>query len=472
MRPERPEPWTDVLDCTKVRDIAPQAMGKLIPLDDGLAAGEDCLWLNVWTPEPDDRKRPVMVWVHGGAYCLGSAAQTVYDGEHLAKSGDVVVVVLNFRVGALGFIDLSGFSSEDYEFVPNLGLHDILAGLRWVQENVERFGGDPDNVTVFGESAGGACITTLMVSPQAEGLFHRAIVQSSPASAVFGRERAQTVAARFLEMLDVAPENAPELLELPFDTLAAAADTLAEEFPAANPGVLALSPVVDGDIVPRYPIAAYQKGLSHRIPLIIGTNKDEASLFKFIKSQIMPVTPEAVNTMLAGMAAEHPELSAERVAEILAAYPDLDRPRGAMSMSRDAGFRMPTVWLAEAHSRHSPTWLYRFDYATPILRAAGLGATHATELPYVFGTFGHMKFDPTFWLGGRQVAGEIAGRIQRRWLAFAKHDVPAALDGSKHWPRYDEEKRLTLVIDAVDSVVSDPDADMRRTWGDQVLAFS
>lgn len=470
-RPVPPEPWTDVRDCTKFGDIAPQAMGKLIPIEGDLQPGEDCLWLNVWTPEPDGKKRPVMVWVHGGAYCLGTAAQGMYDGNHLAMTGDVVIVSLNFRVGALGFVDLSAFSTPDYEFVPNLGLHDILAGLRWVRDNVAAFGGDPDSVTIFGNSAGGGCITTLMVSPQAEGLFHRAIVQSSPASAVFGKERAELVARAFLEMLEIEPENVLELLEIPHEQLAAAADTLAEDFPAANPGVLAVSPVVDGDIVPKYPIAAYQKGLSHRIPLIIGTNADEASLFRFIKSQIMPVTPEAVNTMLEGIAKEHPTLSPERIAEILAAYPDVDRAKGALAISRDAGFRMPTLWLAEAHSRHSPTWLYRFDYATPILRAARLGATHATELPYVFGNFDTVKFDPTFWLGGRQVAGEIAGRIQRRWLAFARYGVPAALDASKHWAPYDEVKRLTLLLDAVDSLVSDPDEALRKTWGDQVLAF-
>ncbi|MCE5291073.1 MAG: carboxylesterase/lipase family protein [Nocardiaceae bacterium] len=472
LKPQPPEPWTAVKDCTKHRDIAPQMMGKLIPLDGELNPGPDCLWLNVWTPEIDDKRRPVMVWVHGGAYCLGTAAQGVYDGRHLAVTGDVVIVVLNFRIGALGFVDLSAFSTPDCEFVPNLGLHDILAGLRWVRDNIAAFGGDPDQVTIFGESAGGGCVTTLMVSPPAEGLFHRAIAQSSPASAVFGPERAELVARRFLAMLDVEPENARELCNLPLQTLAEAADTLAEEFPAANPGVLGVSPVVDGDIVPRYPIAAYQKGLSHRIPLIIGTNADEASLFKFIKSQIMPVTPEAVNTMLEGIAKEHPTFSPERIAEIVAAYPDMDRAKGAMAISRDAGFRMPTIWLAEAHSRHSPTFLYRFDYATPILKAARLGATHATELPYVFGNFGTVKFDPTFWLGGRQVADQIAGRIQRRWLAFARYGVPAALDASKHWAPYDERKRLTLLIDAVDTLVSDPDEELRKTWGDQVLAFS
>ncbi|MEU7768000.1 carboxylesterase/lipase family protein [Nocardia sp. NPDC049190] len=476
--PQPPSTWEGVRDCTSFGQIAPQTMGAMVPVDSDLTMGEDCLWLNVWSPRHDgardrasdpDEPRPVLVWLHGGAYCLGTAAQEIYDGRKLAATGDVVVVGVNYRLGALGFLDLSSLGDD---FVPNLGLRDQIAALEWVRDNIAAFGGDPGNVTLFGESSGAGCVTALLTSPRACGLFHQAIAQSPPATTVFGQERAATVARRFLELMDLPAARAKELLACPIDRIVAAAGVLLDEIPLKEPGRLAAAPVVDGELLPTYPIDRFQQGRSHRVPLIIGTNKDEASLFRLFRSPIMPVTPDAVNVMLRDVAAGHPEWSPERIAEITSAYPDLATTRGALAMSTDAAFRMPAHWVADAHAQHSPTWMYRFDYATPMLRAARVGAGHATELPYVFGNFGTLNHDPTFWLGGRKVAMEVSGRMIRRWVAFATHGVPAALDGSKHWPPYRLSARTTLVIDAVDRVVDDPDRDLHSAWGDQAVGFS
>lgn len=468
--PRAPERWEGIRDCVTFGQIAPQDMDNTVPMDRSLVMGEDCLWLNVWAPAATaDEPRPVMVWLHGGAYCLGSAAQAVYDGSHLAATGDVVVVTVNYRVGAFGFLDLSSLHDE---FAPNLGLLDQLAALEWVRDNIAGFGGDPGNVTLFGESSGAGCVTALLTAPRAAGLFQRAIAQSPPATTVYGRERAAGVADRFLELMELPRSRAAELLTCPVERIVRAAAVLIDEVPLQAPGTLAAAPVVDEDLLPGYPTDRFRDGRSHRVPLIIGTNKDEASLFRLFRSPIMPVTPEAVNAMLEQVQAGHPDLSAERIAEITRVYPDLAKPRGALAMSTDAAFRMPALWVADGHAQHSRTWMYRFDHATPMLRAARVGAGHATELPYIFGNFGTFDRDPTFWLGGRRQATEVSGRMMRRWLAFATHGVPAALDGSKHWPPYHPESRETLLIDAVDRVVPDPEGELLTAWGEQAVGFA
>ncbi|GAA4479592.1 carboxylesterase/lipase family protein [Rhodococcus olei] len=461
--------WDGVRDCRDFGPIAPQAKAMQVPMDPSMVQDEDCLSLNVWAPRPDGARRPVMVWIHGGAYCVGASSQTVYDGRHLAETGDLIVVTVNYRLGVFGFLDLSSFGDG---FESNIGLRDQITALAWVRDNIAAFGGDPGNVTVFGESSGAGSITTLMTSPRAEGLFHRAIAQSAPATSVYGAERAAAVAARFLELAGVGPRDAGRLRELPFEELTRVGDKLLDEVVTTVPGTLAMAPVVDRELVPRYPVAAFQKGYAHRIPLIIGTNRDEASIFRLTRSPIMPVTADTVNQMFTAIAADHADLPPERIAEIVSAYPDFAKSAGAMAVSRDAAFRMPCLWIADAHCRHSPTWVYRFDHATPMLKAARIGAGHATELPYVFGNFGTLNVDPTFWLGGRKTAVEVSGRVQRRWLAFARHGVPAALDASKHWARYTEETRSTLLIDKTDTLASDPDRDLRAAWGNEVMGFS
>ncbi|OZC51965.1 carboxylesterase [Rhodococcus sp. 06-621-2] len=472
-RSPRPvEPWTQPRDCRHFGSVAPQGLDNPVPIDPDIPMSEDCLSLNVWAPEPDGTTRPVMVWIHGGAYSLGSSSQAVYDGRRLSEVGDLVIVTINYRIGAFGFLDLSSFSTDDTVFESNLGLRDMIAALEWVRRSIDAFGGDPSNVTLFGESSGGASVTTLMTSPKAAGLFHRAIVQSAPATSVYGPDRAAQVAGRFLELVDVTPDRIHELKTIEFMRLVEAGDTLCYEIPTKVPGTLGLAPVVDGDIVPRYPVAAFQKGFAHRIPLIIGTNNDEASIFRLMKSPLMPVTSDTVSEMFRAIANDHAELPAFRVAEIMSAYPERSKTSGALAMSTDAGFKMPSLWIADAHSRHSPVWMYRFDHATPMLKAARIGAGHATELPYVFGNFGTLNRDPTFWLGGRKAATAVSARVMKRWTAFAHHGVPATLDGAKHWPLYTEPARATLVIDGQDNVVDDPDGETRVAWGDRVLGFS
>src|ERR1700739_3689903 len=351
--PQPPQRWTEVVDATCFGPACPQPTPPNVPLDLGAPQGEDCLSLNIWASSdtaPGDAK-PVMVWLHGGAYILGSSGQPLYDGRTLAGDGDVVVVTVNYRLGVLGFLDFSSFDTAGRRFDLNIGLHDVLAALRWVRDNIAAFGGDPERVTLFGESAGAGIVTTLLAVPAAEGLFAGAIAESSPATSVYDRARARRVAVSFLDRLASAPSDAGGLTDVPIAAILAASQEVFDEVPVRNPGTLAFVPIVDGDLLPDYPVRLAQEGRPHPVPLIIGTNKHEAALFRLMKSPLMPITPRALTSMFAQIAAEQPDLQLPTEEQIGSAYSRLRRKARSLSIATDAGFRMPSVWLAEGHSR-------------------------------------------------------------------------------------------------------------------------
>ena len=471
--PRPPEPWTDVADATRFGTACPQPTDPGVPLDLGAPEGEDCLTLNIWASsdtEPGEGK-PVMVWVHGGAYIFGSASQPLYDGGVLAAGGDVVVVSLNYRLGALGFLDLSSFNSTAQRFDSNIGLRDVLAGLRWVRRNIAAFGGDPNRVTLFGESAGGGIVTTLLTTPAAEGLFSAAIAQSSPATSVYDSTRARRVAEMILDKLNVEPSQIGRLRDVPAQAIVAASKDVFDEVPLRTPGTLAFAPIVDGDLVPDYPVKMAREGRSHPVPLIIGTNKEEAALFRWMKSPLMPITPTAIRAMFAEIAAEQPSLQLPTEAQIGSAYAGLRVKARGMGVARDVAFRMPSVWLAEGHSAVAEVYLYRFDWSTPMLKVLRIGATHATELPYVWGNLIAGPKDITFRLGGLKTGRAVSARMRARWLNFATQGKPIGLPGEPDWTPYRETGRACLLIDKRDAVVDDVDFDIRAAWGNEVLNF-
>ena len=469
--PVAPEPWTEPVNGTRYGPVAPQPANPVIDLGPDAVQDEDCLFLNVWSASsvrPGDGC-PVMVWVHGGAYLLGSGSQPLYDAADLVADGGLVVVTINYRIGALGFLDLTSVTPEADA---NLALRDVLLALQWVRDNIRAFGGDPDRVTVAGESAGGGLVTTLLTVPCAAGLFHRAIAQSSPATSVFDRHRARTVTEVFLRRarLDSAPRSLATLQALPIEQVLHASSGTYHEIPTATPGVLAFFPIVDGDLVPEHPLDAFQAGRQHPVPLLIGTNKDEASLFARMSAPIMPVAPDAIRGMFGRLGRGQPALALPAEDVVLSAYRHVRVKGRGLAVARDIGFRMPAVWLAQAHSAVAPTYLYRFDWATPMLRVLRIGATHATELPYLWGNLVSGPRDPMFKLGGLRTGRTLSARLQQRWRGFVAGAAPDA-PGAEPWLPYDTRGRSTLVIDRCDVVVGDLDAELRAAWGPAVLSF-
>lgn len=455
--PRPPTPWTEPAEATRYGKTCPQPPVPNFPMNLGAGPDEDCLTLNVWAPSgtaPGDGKA-VMVWVHGGAYVLGSGSQPYYDGRRLSHDGDVIVVTLNYRLGAFGFLDVPGFDS-------NVGLRDVLAALRWVRDNIAAFGGDPDRVTLFGESAGAGIVTSLLAVPAAEGLFSAAIAQSSPATSVYDRSRAQKVTDEVLSFLGVPPGEERRLIETPVSALIAATKKVFDEIPVRNPGTLAFVPIIDGDLLSDYPVRLAREGKTHPVPLIIGTNKHEANLFRLMRSPLMPITPRAITSMFNQIAGEQPDLQLPTQEQLGSAYGA--KKTSAVSIASDVGFRMPSVWFAEGHNSVAPVYLYRFDYASPLMKALLVGAAHATELPYVWGTLGAPQ-DMTLKLGGVKAARAVSKRIRTRWVNFAASAKPTGLPGEPDWTPYQETDRACLLIGAHDRVAQDVDAEIRNAWG-------
>jgi para-nitrobenzyl esterase len=313
-------------------------------------------------------------------------------------------------------------------------------------------------------------VTTLMASPPAAGLFSAAIAQSSPATSIYDRDRGQRTADMFLDALGLGRDDAQRLTGLSIEAVLAASKRVFDEVPVRTPGTLAFAPIIDGDIIPAHPVRLAREGRTHPVPLIIGTNKHEAALFRWMKSPLMPITPNALRTMFTEIAAEQPALQLPSEMQIRTAYRGRAKAIG-MGVARDIGFRMPSIWFAEGHRDVAPVYLYRFDFATPMLRLLRLGAAHATELPYVWGNLVAGPKDPTFKLGGLKAGKTVSARIRSRWLSFAVDGKPSAPVGDPQWRPYRKEDRATLVIDAQDRVIDDLDRDVRTAWGEEVLSF-
>lgn len=453
--PQKPKSWGD-----KVRSS--MTYGPVAPLLDPTTSvndepefvfdhswgfpNEDCLRINVWSPGINDgKKRPVMFWIHGGGFTAGSSQELPsYDGENLAKKGDVVVVSINHRLNVLGFLDLSAYG-EKYKNSANLSIIDIKAALEWVKENISNFGGDPNNVTVFGQSGGGAKVNTLMAMPSAKGLFHKAINQSgSFRAAMLEKNETQAIAAEVLKELKIEAQDIDKIQNVPFTELSVAGKkalkTIADKMKAEGKPVigfgLSWGPSRDGDVLPYQLFSNEAFELSKNVPLLVGTVKNE---FGTMFTGMGNATAEQVKDMIKKQQGDKADAY---IAAVKKAYPNDTKPTDLIDV--DTRFRPGAVLQANMKSAvagGAPVYMYLFDWQSPVMDGK-YKAMHCMELPFCFNNIDRCKN----MTGGTKEAHALADKMSQSWINFARLGDPNH-KGLPNWPKYNATNTATLHFD-------------------------
>jgi len=467
MPPAKPAAWSGIRSCMWYGPTCPQAPRAgwandenafLFQWDDG-QPGEDCLRLNIWTPGLNDRrKRPVMVWLHGGGFTAGSGQeQPAYHGESLSRRGDVVVVTLNHRLGVLGFLNLSEYGSK-YAASANAGMLDLVAALEWVRDNIAQFGGDPGNVTIFGQSGGGAKVSTLMAMPAAKGLFHKAVVQSGSGLRMVQPEDSARLAAAVLSELGLGKSQVDKLQELPVSQLIAAMVAAGKKIPAPPPpppGVIAprtgWGPTVDGRILPADPFDPTAPELSANVPMLIGTVLNESSP-SMSDPQAELLTEEEMLKQLTktfGSRAGHILEAARKV------YPNA-KPVELSALIERPRTNAIVQATRKIEQKAAPAYMYLFAWKTPVLDGRPR-AFHCSEIPFVF----YNTDRSAFATGGTDEARALAAKVSDAWINFARKGDPNH-PGLPAWPVFNLRQGPVMVFDNTCEVKSDPDRELRE----------
>ena len=453
--PHPTQRWEGICDFVEYGDSAPQ-FGSVPPvktyasLSDPSTPGEDCLRLNVWTPAPDERaRRPVMVWIHGGGFRLGSGAFNLTQGRRLAAARDVVVVTLNHRLSVLGHLEISHLDPS-FADSGNVGMLDIVAALRWIRENIAAFGGDPDRVMIFGQSGGGAKVSCLLAMPCAQGLFASAACQSG--TVLWGVEpaTAREATAALLDQLSIAPDNVAALSELPFERLIEASLEIGAQWTRT------FAPVIGGSL-PGHPFADGAPDISRHIPLIIGTTRNEAT-------NLVPLPHDGqLEWEMLPAALSHVAIGAPAVSQVAAGdlthviaglralHPDWSPRTVFYAIASEQLISRSSMRVAEARAAqpNSPTWVYSVNWRTPV-HGGVFGAPHGLEIPMVFDTVA----DAPSVLPANDSTSSLTSAFGDFWTSLAAKGEPSS--SRIGWPRFSAARKETLLFDTPLTVARDP----------------
>ena len=474
MPPKPPEPWTGVRETVAYAGRSPQAPGSPQRPElahvwgpvDTLPVGEDCLTLHVWTPALDDAKRPVMVWLHGGAFSYGSANSPRYDSTRLAGRNGVVVVAVNHRLNIFGHLDLSaveksGGGGERFAQSGNVGVLDLVAALQWVRDHATRFGGDPGNVMIFGQSGGGGKVSALLAMPSAKGLFHKAVIESGASVRFAERERTAQLADAVLKHLGLGPDKLDALQALPLaklqEAVVPAQKTLAKpRYPLLDR--YNFGPVVDGHVMPTHPYDPAATSLSDDIPLMIGGTRTESSIFLAPDDAVWnrTVTEEDLAKRIKALAGDRAD---GLLAYYKQHYPQATPTDRLLYLTTGSNFEVRSMMLGErkAAQGKAPVWMYRFDWETPAYDGR-LRTPHSMEVPFVFDTLeviGAQHQKPH--------AQDLADTVSKTWATFARTGNPAN-PSLPAWPAYSADRRNTMIFNDACQVAVDPDGEARQLW--------
>jgi para-nitrobenzyl esterase len=456
MLPAKVKPWQGVRSSLTYGPVCPlmdptttvQDESEFLFHHDWGYPNEDCLRLNIWTPEiTNTKKRPVMVWLHGGGHTAGSSQELPsYDGESLAAKGDVVVVSVNHRLNILGFLNLAAYGDK-YKSSANVGMIDIVSALEWVKSNIASFGGDPDNVTIFGQSGGGGKVSTLMNAPSAKGLFHKAVIQSGGLGLSFHDKTIMAKVASYVLMeLKLQPSQIDSIQKVPFPVLAAAGkkalakvnEELKAEGKATGMFGLSWGPTQDGAFLPYQPTDEQAKALSANIPLMIGSTKNE-----FMTSLFMPnLRGAGMEEIKNHLQKQYGDKTESYIAAVKKAYPADTRPTDLIDV--DDMFRRSAIKMADIKtsvSSSAPVYMYLFAWQSPIMDG-NYKAVHCMEIPFVFNNI-HRCEEMT---GGGKEAYALADKVSNAWINFAKTGNPNH-KGLPVWQKYTTEKGATMIFD-------------------------
>ena len=447
--PKLPKPWTSVRDATQFGDRCPQlsapSSGAWSSWVEPTHASENCLTLNIWTPGiGDGKKRPVMVWLHGGGYSVSSGASSVFDGTRLGQRGDVVVVTLNHRLNLFGYLYLAGIGGPEYADSGNAGQLDIIAALHWIRDNIAGFGGDPASVMIFGESGGGGKVGTLMAMPAGQGLFHRAAMQSGFAVTAISPEVAQGMTNSLLAALHLRRDQVSRLQAMPVDKLLAALQQVTHGTP------FGLGPVVDGRSLPRHPFTPDAPDVSAEVPLLVGYNRDETTVL-FPPAGAFDLDWSGLERQLVSQNLPGDVASFVRGLREIRPWATPSDLYFTITTERGMGRNARAVAERKAALGRAPVYLYKLDWTTPV-EGGRLRAPHSLDVPMVFDNVARSE---SLIGSGIQDAQKVADAMSAAWLAFARTGSPNA-PGFPSWPPFNPEQRPTMVFNTVSRAVNDP----------------